>query len=77
MVKESFKIGDKVKLRPAYVKRFTKQGTKVGEIIEFNSSYIRVKFAGRPWGFPYKKYEIEHVVRVEEQLEFAFMRTSD
>lgn len=73
MNRKGFKIGDKVKLRPNYIKIFRKQGTKVGEIIKFSGSYIRVKFPGRPWGFPYKPHEIELVIKVGEQLEFEFM----
>lgn len=73
MDKKGFKIGDKVKLRPAYIKIFKKQGTEIGEIIEFNSSYIRVSFSGWAWGFPYKPHEIELAVRVGEQLTFNFM----
>ena len=76
MEKHDFKIGDKVKLKPAYINLFRKQGTKIGEIVEFNDKYIRVRYDGRRHGFPYKPYEIEHIVKVGEQLMFAFMFTN-
>lgn len=74
MIKHNFKVGDKVKLKSNYVDIFRLQGTKVGEIIEFDGKYIRVKFKGRLWGFPYISHEIEHAVGVGEQLQFAFMK---
>jgi len=67
MGKHNFKIGDKVKLKSEYTKYF-KQGTKVGEIIDFSGSYIRVKYIGKDNGFPYKPHEIERAARVGEQL---------
>jgi len=73
MVRYKFKIGDKVKLKPQYIKVFRMQGTKVGVIIEFRGKYIRVKFDGRSWGFPYKPNEIELITKAGEQLVFNFM----
>ncbi len=73
MVKHSFKIGDKVKVKYPYIKYF-KQGTKIGEIVKFNRDYIRVKYDGRSTPFPCKPNEIELVVKVGEQLTFAFMK---
>lgn len=67
MDKKGFKIGDKVKLKPNYVRRF-RQGTKIGEIISFNHLYIRVKYDGGFFGCPYKENEIDHAVKIGEQL---------
>ena len=72
MDKKGFKIGDKVKLRPGYIKSFH-QGTKVGRVISFSNSYIRVKY-GAFDECPYLPREIEREVRVGEQLEFSFMK---
>ena len=73
MSNHNFKIGDKVKLKPSYIRQF-KQGTKHGEVIGFNDKYIRVKYKGRECGFPYKPNELEFVVKVGEQLMFNFMK---
>ena len=74
MDKKSFKIGDKVKLKPGYIRRF-RQGTKTGEVVLIGATYIRVVYGGQRHccGFPYMPHELEHAVKVGEQLLFSFM----
>lgn len=73
---KGFKIGDKVKLKPPYVKQFPSVGVHTLTIVEgyCGESYIPVWHKGLPWRyFPLKPCEIEHAVKVGEQLLFSFM----
>lgn len=75
MDKKSFKIGDKVKLKPTYIRVFP-QTIEVGKVVGFDEGYILVSYSGCCYkeGFPYESNEIEHVVKVGEQLLFSFMK---
>ena len=76
MDRKGFKIGDKVKLKNP--KQWSVGGA--GLIVGFDG-YIRVSWEkgsiNVKSNFPHLVKEIEHVVKVGEQLMFAFMRTSD
>ena len=75
MDKGNFKIGDKVRLKNP--KTFPHLGTKVLTITEADcgDKFIPVNYDGmRVSGyFPLYPFEIEHLVKVGEQLLFAFM----
>ena len=76
MVKHDFKAGDKVKLKPCYAKRFPSVGAQTLTIVEADcgDKYIPVWHKEMNWKyFPAKPCEIEHVVKVGEQLLFSFM----
>lgn len=74
MKNSGFKIGDKVKLKPQWRKTFP-QTTEVGEVAGLDKNYILVTYDGCAYkeGFPYMPNEIEHAVKVGEQLQFKFM----
>ena len=75
MIKHSFKIGDKVKLKNP---KNLSLGTQTLTIVRFHGKFIKVT-----WGelkereFPLYPREIECVLRKGEQLQFAFMQTGD
>jgi hypothetical protein len=75
MAKESFKIGDRVRLTDP---RNWDMGNPIGLIITFDRCYVRVLWEGTKWnkdkGYPHLPHEIEHVVKVGEQLTFNFMK---
>lgn len=75
MDKESFKIGDKVKLKEP------KDWGCIGGIgtVMYFDNYIRVTWEKGEWAgenFPHFAREIEHTVRIGEQLLFKFMEGS-
>ncbi len=76
MVKHSFKIGDKVKLKGSYCGVSSKATGKVVGV----RGYIEVLWGGdllerlgRGRKYPHTAYEIEHAAKVGEQLQFSFM----
>ena len=74
MIKHSFKIGDIVKLRNGfYCGIYSKDTGKVAAI----KYYVEVMWSGelrkRLNYYPHKPEEIEHAVKVGEQLMFSFM----
>lgn len=76
MDKESFKIGDKVKLR--HPKQWS-MGDSIGKIVGFDE-FVRVDWKYRDdstiWdNYPHLPREIKKVSRKGEQLVFAFMLT--
>ena len=76
MVKHSFKVGNTVKLKPRYVKLFPSVGAQTLTIVEgeCGDRYIPVWHKGMKWTyFPLKPCEIEHAIKVGEQLLFNFM----
>ena len=77
MIKHSFKVGDTVKLKSRYVKRFPSVGAQILTVVEGDcrEEYIPVWHKELKWAyFPIKPCEIEYVVRVGEQLVFNFMK---
>ena len=73
MKKHNFKVGDKVKLKDP---RDWSMGDKVGIIVRFTAPYIQVDWEGiDEWkkNYPHLPKEIEHIVKVGEQLMFSFM----
>lgn len=77
MIKHSFKIGDKVKLKNS---DFWDMGNPIGVVIVFDRCYIRVSWKGTKWEegksgtYPHLPKEIKHTVKVGEQLLFNFMK---
>ena len=71
MVKHNFKIGDKVTLKnPGHFSL----GTETLTIIRFEQKFIKVIWGGViKREFPLYPYEIEHAIKVGEQLLFSFM----
>ena len=66
-----FKVGDKVKLKDP--KSFS-LGTETLTIIRFEENFIKVIWGGlKEREFPLYPEEIEHVVKIGEQLMFDFM----
>ena len=73
MNEHNFKIGDKVRLKDHV--NFKCKG-KVLTIVDLDCGYkyIPVKWEGMRWAyFPLLPSEIEHLVKVGEQLLFSFM----
>lgn len=80
MIKHNFKVGDKVKLKSCYVKRFPSVGAQTLTIVGGNCGdrYIHVWHKELVWKyFPLKPCEIEHVVVKGQQLLFSFMYKGD
>ena len=73
MVKHNFKVGDKVRLKDPKV--FPHLGTKILTVIDFSNKFANVRHKGMIKGayFPLYPCEIEHIIKVGEQLLFAFM----
>lgn len=72
MDKRGFKVGDRVKLKEP--KKWSVGG--IGIITGFDI-YIRVKWENgghRKDNFPHLPRELEHAIKVGQQLEFNFMR---
>ena len=72
MDREGFKIGDKVKIKNP---NDWNMNIRIGTIVGFDT-YIRVTYEGGNvvWNrYPHLAREIEHVVKVGEQLLFNFM----
>ena len=67
----NFKIGDKVKLKnPGSFSL----DTETLKIIRFENQFIKVTWGGvKEREFPLYPCEIEHVIKVGEQLLFSFM----
>lgn len=76
MNKHGYKIGDKVKLK--HPKRWS-MCTQIGVVVGFDEYYIRVSYKGNVCyeDYPHLPREIYKVSRKGEQLEFAFMQTSN
>ena len=75
MDKKGFKVGDKVRLKDP--KSFS-LGIETLTIVRFEQKFIKVAWGKAKNGeFPLYPNEIEFVVKVGEQLQFAFMRTGD
>ena len=78
MIKHNFKIGDKVKLKGSFCGI---SGNDTGKVVKVKvGGYIRVLWGGdlgRKLGkgdlYPHTPHEIEHIVKVGEQLLFNFM----
>ena len=76
--KQGFKVGDKVKLKGNFCGI---SGDDIGQVVSV-SHYIRIAWTGYLRArlddiYPHLAREIEHTVRVGEQLEFAFMQMSE
>lgn len=74
IAKHNFKIGDKVKLK--YPQDWS-MGDSIGTIIKFIPPYIRVDWKGSDYyrkNYPHLVREIEHTIKVGEQLLFSFMQ---
>lgn len=79
MVKRSFKVGDKVRLKDHI--NFRCKGkvlTIIKEVGDDFNKYIYVTYNGI-WGsyYPLLPNEIEHTVKVGEQLMFSFMKGTE
>jgi hypothetical protein len=76
MVKHSFKVGDKVRLKDHI--NFRCKGmvlTIIKEAGDDFSKYIHVTYNGvRGSYFPLESNEIEYAIRIGEQLVFNFMK---
>lgn len=75
IAKHNFKIGDRVKLK--YAHDWENIGDIIGVIIRFTAPYIRVDWGGeQKWkrDYPHLPKEIEHTIKVGEQLLFSFMK---
>ena len=73
MIKHNFKIGDKVKLKNP--KPFPHLGTRVLIILGSDDKFVFVEDKhGSSGYFPLYPKEIDHVVKVGEQLLFQFMK---
>lgn len=76
MDKKGFKIGDTVKLKAPYYCGINSSAT--GRVVGIRGFYVEVSWDGElrrrlgKW-YPHKPSEIEHAVKVGEQLLFSFM----
>lgn len=73
MIKHSFKIGNRVKLK--YPNRWS-MSNLIGIVVRFDTQWIRVDWGGKEkWtkDYPHLPGEIESIVKVGEQLMFNFM----
>ena len=72
---KGFKIGDKVRLKGSHYCGIS--GNDTGKVVSI-TCYIEVMWGGRLGSrlgtYPHRPEEIEHVVKVGEQLLFNFMK---